>query len=451
VSVDQVQNRAGLSKDGVNKAGHIDHPILWRGKSNANRVTKNTLAVGILIEQSDNVRLRNVVSTRIKSDHGSALGFAFAGASNDISANNISANAIRAQVKASASETVVLPDIKGTSEGIFREDDCCVLYETALTNTGPHDPLTESIAPVEDCTLSSCPNLHNAPIASGTCNTVPSATRCCRDACCVSDTDCGEESVCRMNLCVAPPITTQAPTTTEAPTTTKAPTTTEAPTTTKASTTTESPTTTKAPTTRPGGCEFDADCEGDLGLEICDLKTKTCVECVDGADCEEDMLCDKNECVEPVECTHDTDCEGKLVCDPRTKACVGSVTECIDKCEGSMVCDSKTKVCVTPIISCSSDTQCNSPLKCHHNTRSCELPCLNDHECGTTDRCYPKLGFCAPRRKTKSVDYTIPTIIAFAIAGFIWIGLIVYFCFCRGKEEEHREPLAKAGHDEIAE
>ena len=169
---------------------------------------------------------------------------------------------------------------------------------------------------------------------------------------------------------------------------------------------------TGAPTATTGGCGADSDCTT-AGLPRCEPTSKSCVQCVAGADCATGscdgaaFVCVPKSCTADgdcatvphaahcdvlaaicVGCTSDAQCAGdgtgpRRICAPAEQACV--VFPCTGdvECEGDPGgprCDAKTGHC----IECSADVDCTGAAKRCGPTHRC-VACLADADCDVAD------------------------------------------------------------------
>jgi len=138
------------------------------------------------------------------------------------------------------------------------------------------------------------------------------------------------------------------------------------------------------------GCELDSECPGGR----CDTTSRTCVRCLDDADCPlAGLHCEPigHTCVE---CVDDTQCKR----DPMLRRCDSALHRCVGcgnaaDCRAGDTCEPLTHRCLSP---CPPGGFCLSPGDRCDSTRNVCLDCFSSADCHDKARktCEPLSGRC---------------------------------------------------------
>ena len=119
----------------------------------------------------------------------------------------------------------------------------------------------------------------------------------------------------------------------------------------------------------------DAEC-GECDDQYCDTDQNLCVECTDDNHCENDQICDDNQCLEDVFCSDDNQCDGCQSCHNDT--CTTEFHDCGDcyTCQSdgecSFDCEAPTSVCFEEeCVQCFEPEQCASNESCDVDSNMC--------------------------------------------------------------------------------
>lgn len=140
------------------------------------------------------------------------------------------------------------------------------------------------------------------------------------------------------------------------------------------------------------GCKSDKDCK-DAG-QVCDPLTKTCVTCLEDADCGDSEHCEAKVCVGFTACTNSLGCKdandlaggAQPICDKSIGECV----TCLEAADCPTNHDCTDNAC-TPYIPCKNSTDCGADEVCDKGAKRC-VQCLVDADCGADALC--EAGVC---------------------------------------------------------